>query len=154
MRARAFALRDAFPDVLRGVHSVEEVQDFLDVHGHEMSQEEVAANGAAQVSSTVEVQNQPHQEKTELEPPVEAAPHEEPQSREQNDGSASTDSSFYPQDEFEKNFAKWSEAIRKGRQTADKLEKWVKGRNVVLTKEQKARLVAVESEVQQEIEAA
>lgn len=31
MRARAFALRDAFPDVLRGLHSAEEVSDMVDV---------------------------------------------------------------------------------------------------------------------------
>ncbi len=31
MRARAFALRDAFPDVLRGLHSAEEATDMIDV---------------------------------------------------------------------------------------------------------------------------
>ena len=31
MRARAFALRDAFPDVLRGLHSAEEVTDMVDI---------------------------------------------------------------------------------------------------------------------------
>lgn len=31
MRARAFALRDAFPDVLRGLHSAEEAADMVDV---------------------------------------------------------------------------------------------------------------------------
>lgn len=31
MRARAFALRDAFPDVLRGLHSAEEAHDMIDI---------------------------------------------------------------------------------------------------------------------------
>lgn len=31
MRARAFALRDAFPDVLRGLHSAEEAADMVDI---------------------------------------------------------------------------------------------------------------------------
>lgn len=67
MRARAFALRDAFPDVLRGLHSAEEVSDMVDVTDRgsattappEPRRSDFVFKGGSQAAQATEVDEQP-----------------------------------------------------------------------------------------------
>lgn len=56
LRARAFALRDAFADVLKGLSSAEEMSDVIDVVARDITPREAAAEAAAAaVAPSVEV---------------------------------------------------------------------------------------------------
>jgi len=67
MRARAFALRDAFPDVLRGLHSAEEVSDMVDITATgsattappEPRRSDFVFKGGAQSAQTSDADEQP-----------------------------------------------------------------------------------------------
>lgn len=74
MRARAYALRDAFPDVLSGMTSAEEQQDVIDSSAVEVNREEVKTEAAPAV-----VKKMPRRITKKAAAPVEDVPVNEPE---------------------------------------------------------------------------
>lgn len=137
MRARAWALRDVFADVLRGVRSAEEVNDYA---GREPS-----------VQSAQQVQSPAAQEVTGVSPVnVSAAPAakaEEPQPAGADASKkAAASTRTCPQHKFEEHFEKIAEILRTGKHTVEQCIAEVKKHGVSLTDEQVARLKAIENE--------
>ncbi|MBR5950402.1 MAG: hypothetical protein IKZ87_03105 [Actinomycetaceae bacterium] len=116
MRARGFALRDVFPDVLQGIDSAEEVYD-------------------EQVDSFVDaVTTQVQPQLPQRQPPSLADPATVP---------VETQPKLYSQERFEKNFEKWASIIMEGKMPAERLIAFIESKGSQLTPEQRERLANI-----------
>ena len=140
MRARGFALRDVFPDILKGIKPAEEVQDYKShkkQHQGVVSQKatEQAANPAAiqevAVPTGQVVQTEPA---TVVQAPVaKAAPV----------AATTANESFYPDDKFESKFPAYKEHLENGTHTLTSLTNLIKTKKLRFTDRQLARLASV-----------
>lgn len=150
MRARGFALRDVFPDVLKGIKPEEEVQDYKDyekrpqVVGSQPAPEQAAqpavVHEVAEAAGQV-VQAQPTQAVQDIpahavvqEPVAQAAPVE---------ANAANDVGFYPDDKFEHKFPSFKEHLENGTHTLTSLTNLIRTKKWRFTERQLARLASV-----------
>lgn len=127
MRARGFALRDVFADVLRGLDSAEELSDSQpDVYS-----EQVVTHQPAAIPQAT---------------PVPSAPPSPPAREEAASPAPAAAPEAYPQDRFDENFEKWADLIRSGKKTAEGVVAFVESKGALLTQEQKAQLLAVQQQ--------
>ncbi|MBR5950606.1 MAG: hypothetical protein IKZ87_04145 [Actinomycetaceae bacterium] len=142
MRARSWALRDVFPDVLRGVRNAEEAQDYMEqrrMRGCGRPQESGATVDGAGVPAPVPVECESvpapvehvvAEDKLQPEAAV-VAPTKEPGQR------------FCSQEKFEKNFPRMAEMIRSGDRTVTQCVVFYSSKGEPFSEEQRARLEAV-----------
>lgn len=151
MRARGFALRDVFPDILKGIKPAEEVQDYRkQPRVTSVQQVAVVQPATAQITRSAVIQEvapatrqldqatpvaQAIPERTVIQPAItQTAPVET---------SASNDAGFYPEEKFEAKFQTYKTYLEDGTHTLSSLCNLIKSKKWRFTDRQLARLASV-----------